>query len=413
MSSLPNAKERHIFMVVSFLFWFSPFIYTPILSPYIELAGGKYAFIGLVLSSYGLMQFLFRLPIGIFSDLMKLRKPFIIFGMLTSAVSCLTFALTDSLGWILLSRSLAGLAAATWVAFTVLYSSYFVDREVHRAMSHIQFIVVLAQLFGMCFSGYIVNVWGWHAPFWIGGIMGFIGVVLSFFIYEPKEGVLRAPVQVKDLISVMKDSILLKVSLLSVLAHSMIFTTMFGFIPTYALKIGLRPNDLSVVVLSFMIPHALATLFMGKVFLSVFGKWNSLKIAFFLSAFFTVVTPSTDTKVWLCFVQGLNGFSLGLLFPLLLGMAIESIPQEKRATAMGVYQALYAIGMFAGPFLAGMLNSKLGLEAGFYFVGTLGFVATVLVLCWSKKENHTTQCLELVEKPEAISKSMNSHCTEI
>lgn len=122
--------------------------------------GGDYAFIGIVLGSYGLMQFLFRLPFGIFSDLVKVRKPFIIFGMVVSTLSCMTFALTDSLGWILLSRSLAGVAAATWVAFTILFSSYFAERDLHRAMGSISFAVVTAQLLGMMVSGYIVDEWG-------------------------------------------------------------------------------------------------------------------------------------------------------------------------------------------------------------------------------------------------------------
>jgi MFS transporter, DHA1 family, multidrug resistance protein len=388
LNPLSSTRDRYIFLIVSFVFWFSNFVYMPILSPYIESLGGEYTFIGFVLSSYGLMQLLFRFPFGIFSDLIKLRRPFIIFGMLTSVFSCLTFALTDSLGWVLLSRSLAGLAAATWVAFTVLYSSYFVDQEVHRAMSSISFIVVLAQLIGMSLSGYIVNEWGWHAPFWIGGIIGLIGTFLSLLIYEPKEGITREPVQLKDLISVIREPTLLKVSLLSILAHSIIFTTMFGFIPTYALNIGLRANDLSLIVFSFMIPHAFATLFMGKVLVPIFGKWNSLIIAFLLSALFTLITPFIDTKGLLCIIQGFNGFSQGLLFPLLLGMAIESIPHEKRATAMGIYQALYAIGMFVGPFLAGVLNSAMGLVAGFYFASVLGLVATILIIYWNKEEQY-------------------------
>ena len=84
--------------------------------------------------------------------------------MLMAMMSGLMFALTDSLGWALISRSFAGIAAATWVAFTVLYSSYFRFEEVHQAMSKISFIVVLAQLIGMTCSGYIVDKWGWHAP---------------------------------------------------------------------------------------------------------------------------------------------------------------------------------------------------------------------------------------------------------
>jgi DHA1 family multidrug resistance protein-like MFS transporter len=351
-----------------------------------ESLGGTYTYIGLVLSSYGLMQFLFRFPLGIFSDLLQARKPFIIFGMVISAASCLGFALTESLGWVLFSRSLAGLAAATWVAFTVLFSRYFSDQEVHRAMSSISFIVVLAQLCGMSVSGYIVHEWGWHAPFWIGSIIAILGTALSLFIYEPKEGIIQSSVQVKELASVIREPELLKASFLSILAHSMIFTTMFGFIPTYALHIGLEPGNLGLIVFSFMIPHAVATLFMGKIVVPVFGKWNSLKMAFFLSACFTFVTPFIHTKGWLSMIQGLNGFSLGLLFPLLLGMAIESIPHEKRATAMGIYQAVYAIGMFAGPFLAGVLNSAMGLAAGFYFAGALGLTGTVSILFWNRKE---------------------------
>ncbi|WP_224752504.1 MFS transporter [Metabacillus arenae] len=386
MNTFHAARDKSIFLAVSFIFWFSHFIYVPILSPYIESIGGKYTFIGLCLSSYGLMQFLFRLPLGIFSDLLKLRKPFIIFGMIISAFSCLGFALTDSLGWVLLSRSLAGLAASTWVAFTVLYTSYFTNQEIHRAMGSISFVVVFAQLLGMSVSGYIVDVWGWHAPFWIGGMISSIGAVLSLFIFEPKDGIHREPIKLKDLTSVMREHSLLKISLLSILAHSMIFTTMFGFIPTYALTMGFESSDISFIVFSFMIPHAVATLFCGKLIVPIFGKWLSLTMAFCLSSIFTLFTPFIETKGWFCIIQGLNGFSLGLLFPLLLGMAIESIPHQKRATAMGVYQALYAIGMFAGPFFAGILNSYMGVQAGFYFTGILGVVAAFLIFVWHRKE---------------------------
>lgn len=78
MSTLKSNRNKYLFIVVSFLLWFLHFLYAPILSPYMESIGGEYTFIGIVLSSYGLMQLLCRLPISIFSDLMKLRKPFIL-----------------------------------------------------------------------------------------------------------------------------------------------------------------------------------------------------------------------------------------------------------------------------------------------------------------------------------------------
>nr|WP_309138287.1 MFS transporter [Parageobacillus sp. VR-IP] len=154
---------------------------------------------------------------------------------------------------------------------------------------------------------------------------------------------------------------LLKVSILSILAHSIIFTAMFGFISAYALKIGLQESDLSIIVFSFMIPHAFATFFIGKAIVPLLGKWRSLSVAFFCSAVFTLVTPIVEGRALLCIIQACNGFSLGLLFPLLLGMSIESIDDDKRATAMGTYQAIYALWMFGGLYFAGMLNSMIGM----------------------------------------------------
>ncbi|MDQ0199386.1 MFS transporter [Neobacillus ginsengisoli] len=398
-----RARNKYLFMVVSFLLWFPQFLYVPIFSPYMESLGGKYTFIGIVLSSYGLMQLICRLPIGIFSDLRRVRKPFIIFGMFVSMLSCLIFLFTDNLGWILAARALAGLSAATWVAFTVLYPSYFTEKEVHLAMGSISFIVVLAQFIGMSFSGYIVSEWGWKAPFLIGGLFSIIGVILSFFIFEPKEGIEREPIKLKDLAIVVKESTLLKVALLSIIAHSIIFSTMFGFTSNYALKIGFKESELTWLVFSFMIPHAIATLFMGRVLVPHLGEWNALKIAFFLASLFTIVFPFVHTKGFFLVFQGFSGFSLGLIFPLLLGMSIEKIAPEKRATAMGTYQALYAIGIFAGPFFAGIFNSMMGIAAGFYFVGILGLVATFLIIIWSRGHGESAAiCVEQsVEKSKA------------
>ncbi|MCM3787164.1 MFS transporter [Domibacillus indicus] len=377
-----NKRSQRLFLLISFLFWFSHFIYIPMLSPYIEQIGGTYTFIGIVLASYGLMQFLFRLPIGIGSDLWNKRKGFVVAGMAVSMFSCLAFALTESLGWVLLSRSLAGIAAATWVAFTILFSSYAAERNLHRAMGHLSFAVVFAQLLGMALSAWIVEEWGWHAPYWFGVAFGAAGLLLSLFVAEGKTETKREPVRLKELGTALKEPALLKVSLLSILAHSIMFTTMFGFTTDYALSAGMRAGDITILVFAFMVPHAVSTLLSGSWFVPKLGKWGTLQVAFSAAAIFTFFMPFADTKAALMGLQLVNGFALGLLFPLFLGMAVEEIPHAKRATAMGAYQALYAIGMFAGPFLAGILNTYFGLEASFYFSGAVGVLGALFSFKW-------------------------------
>jgi len=373
-------------MVVSFLLWLPHFVYVPILSPYMVSIGGSYAFIGIILSSYGLMQLLCRLPIGIFSDLVNLRKPFIVFGMVISTISCFIYLLTENMFWILAARTFAGMAAATWVAFTVLYSSYFKGEEVHRSIGSISFIVVLAQFLGMSCSGLLVNEWGWKAPFWLAAIFSLLGTVLSLFVVESKPEEERKTVKVKDLAYVIRDPLLLKVSLLSILAHSIIFSTMFGFTSQYALHIGFKTSEFLFIVAAFMVPHAAATLFMGGYLVPKMGEWRSLLIAYASAAFFTLCIPYVTVKGLFIVLQACSGFSLGLIFPLLLSMSIQNIEPEKRATAMGAYQAIYAIGIFEGPFFTGIFNSNFGLKAGFWFVGCLGLAASIfIVIFWKKR----------------------------
>jgi MFS family permease len=57
---------------------------------------------------------------------------------------------------------------------------------------------------------------------------------------------------------------------------------------------------------------------------------------------------------------------------MLMGMSIRHVAEAERATAMGLHQAVYAVGMFSGPWLSGMLAEVIGIRP------TLGFTA---VLC--------------------------------
>lgn len=387
------SRNKTLFIIVSFLLWFPHFLYVPILSPYMENIGTPYHLMGIVLGSYGVTQLLFRLPIGIRSDMMKLRKPFIIAGMMMSLISSVIFVTMDGAFWLLVARSFAGLAAASWVAFTVLYPIYFPKEKMHIAMGSISFVVVLAQFIGMSFSGQIVEWWGWKSPFWIGAFFSVIGLILSLFIYEPKEKEVSQPIQLKELASVIRDTNLLKVSFLSIIAHSIMFSTMFGFTSTYALQIGFTPNEITWIVFAFMIPHAIATLFMGKTLVPRIGEWPALKLAFSLTAVFTFLIPIAKTKFMFLLVQALAGFALGLIFPLLLSMSIQSISQENRATAMGAYQSIYALGIFGGPFVTGIINNSFGLEFGFYFMGVVGLITTIMVVVWAKQEEKQRQNL--------------------
>lgn len=373
-----------VFSVVTVLYWLSMYTYAPILSPYLESKEYSYGIIGIILGSYGFMQVLIRLPLGIYSDKLGKRKPFIFLGFIASSISCLLFLLPGHWLWPLLARSVAGVSASAWVGFTVLFAAYYPPEQATRAMGTISFLTVAGQLIGMAASGILADSLGWHSVFIAGAAAGVIGLALAFAVFEapPQQG--RSPMRVKDLGTVIKSPMLLKVSALSILAHSILFITMFGFTPSQALLLGASKSGLTFLSVCFMAPHAITAILSGKVFAPRFGPWNTAMAGFFLSAVCTLSIPFMPGFAALCVTQAVNGFAQGLHLPLLLGLAIQEIEPAKRATAMGFYQSVYALGMFAGPFMAGWLNEGFGLAAGFYLGGGIALFASALTLFWSR-----------------------------
>lgn len=380
--SKTKESSRFFFLVIVFMFWFSSYIYVPVLSPYVEHLGASYVMVGSVLGIYGLMQILFRLPIGIGSDYLNRRRPFIYLGLIASGASCLLFMAGAHPGWSLAARAVSGIAASAWVVYSVMFAGYFPKEEAGKAMGMLQFTTVIAQLMSMMISGYMVEHWGWNAPFVIGGLVAIAALVLALRLPEQQQEKRENAIQLKDLAAVIKEPLLVKVSLLSVLAHCVLFITMFGYTPNQALDIGASKESLGWLTLAFMLPHAIATLYGSRLFGRLLGDRGTLLLGFAGSALFTLLIPSMPTLAALCATQIGNGFMQGLIFPLLLGKSVSGVAPFKRATAMGFYQAVYAIGMSGGPFVAGWMSSAYGLSGGFWLGGIAAALAAVLSWVW-------------------------------
>lgn len=381
-----GARTRKLFLAIVFLYWFSSYIYVPVLSPYVEHLGSSYTMIGMVLGVYGLMQIVLRMPLGIGSDVLNRRRPFILLGLVASGVSCLMFAFGASPGWALTARAVSGIAASAWVVYTVMYAGYFPKEEAGKAMGMMQFVTVLAQLTSMLISGSLVDAWGWPAPFLLGAVIAGIACVLTIRLPEQRQEERGEALSFRDLAPVMREPMLLKVSMLSVLAHCVLFVTMFGYTPNQALKIGADTESLGWLTLSFMAPHALATLYASRFFSRRLGERGALVLGFAGSAVFTLLIPYADGLGALCATQIGNGFMQGIIFPLLLAKSVAEVEPGKRATAMGFYQAAYAVGMSLGPVIAGRISSDYGLSGAFRLAAGAAAAAAVLAWFWLQRQ---------------------------
>ncbi len=374
--------DHMLFILITFIYWFTLYIYVPVFVSYLDYLGATYTIVGFIVGSYGIMQILLRLPVGVISDRLQIRKPFVIVGLVTGVISCLGFALTESIEFALVSRFISGITASMWVAFTVLYASYFKQEDATRAMGNVQFITVASQLVSMGLSGYLVTQWGWKSPFWVGGFIGLFGILLALQIKESKRKKEIKKIEMKEITDVLKEPVVVKAAILSALAHAVLFITMFGFTPEYALEIGATKDSLIFIVFSFMIPHAIAPIITGRYLAGRFQKWTILVVGFSGAFLFSMIIPFVKSLEVLYLTQALNGFAQGMTIPLLMGMAIQTIPNRKRATAMGLFQAVYAIGIFLGPFIAGIFTDEGTFFPVFMTAGAAGFIGLLLSIKW-------------------------------
>lgn len=368
----------HKFYIITFLYWFSLYTYMPILSPYVEYLGGSLTMVGLVVGSYGLVQLFARIPLGITSDLLRNRRFFIGLGMALGALSAVGMGLANSAGTVLVFRSVAGGSASAWVAFTVLFSSYFPPEQAPKAMGLIVFLTSLGQMTAATMGGFVADIWGWQAPFFLGAAGGLLGWALVPTIKESKKAA-GPRVQLSALLSVGKEPLVLVVSFLAVLMQWLTFSTVFGFTPSYAVSLGASNSQLSILALASSLPAALSALRSGH-WAERFGERTVLAVGFALFALGTFLIPRSETVLILYVTQALGAAGRGVLLPLLMGLSIRDIDGPRRATAMGFFQSIYALGMFAGPALTGVISEAVGLRRGFDIVGFIGAAAAVMAM---------------------------------
>jgi MFS family permease len=107
------------------------------------------------------------------------------------------------------------------------------------------------------------------------------------------------------------------------------------------------------------------------------GMRPVLVVGFIIVGTGTVMIPYSETVLMLYLAQLVGGLGRGLISPILMTLAVQSIPPEERGTAMGVYQAVYAIGMFSGPALGGVLGDWIGLSGVFLSTGLVCVIGAV------------------------------------
>lgn len=376
-----SAKGNRIplFLVVTALFWFALYSYVPTLSPYAVSIGASLSMVGVISGSYGLLQLICRLPIGILSDKYNQRKLYVILGMVFCAVSTLGMALLPNPWLLLIFRGLSGVAASMWVGYTVLYSGYFPPEKSVAAIGVINAVNLAGQTLANYLGGLSSQLYGDAAPFYLGFVAAILGLVLSFFVVEKRDSAKkREPIKLRELAKVARTPALVCVSVLAIIAQLISFGAAISFAPVLAKELGATGGELGVLSMVATLPGIVTNLLAGSLLARRFGEKACIVVCFAAIAVCCALFPFAGSLMALYILQFLCGAFRSALATLQMGLSIKTVEPAKRATAMGFYQAVYSIGMFLGPVLVGAVGDGAGLTVGYLMMSGFGLVGMVL-----------------------------------
>jgi MFS family permease len=90
----------------------------------------------------------------------------------------------------------------------------------------------------------------------------------------------------------------------------------------------------------------------------VYLSFGLLALGLGIAALAPVLAVLFVAQFFLGLAQGVNN-------PVLMGLSIRYVNDAERTTAIGLHQSVYASGMFAGPWLSGILADAIGLRPMF------------------------------------------------
>jgi MFS family permease len=357
----------------------SLYLYMPTLPTYVESKSDNLALVGIVLSMYGLWQALIRLPLGIAADWLGQRKPFIVVGFALAGLGAWTMGVAENVNGLLVGRAVTGLAAGTWVPLIAVFSTLFPPHEAVRASAMLSFIGSTGRALATGATGSLNELGGYSLAFFLATGAAVLAIPIALPVRERGRPPQRPSVRSIGQLVTRRDVLL--PALLAALSQYANWATTFGFTPILARQ--LKATDVAQSALMSM--HIGVVLLGNLIATAVLNRTGSKRLVRFSFALMFLGIGGaalTPTLPLLFAAQFCIGLAQGSGYPVLMGMSIEHVTDTERTTAMGLHQAVYAVGMFGGPWLSGLLADALGIRLMFGLTALACLALAMLLIRW-------------------------------
>lgn len=356
-------------------FWASEYCHVPFFTPYLRTLGLSATLIGFLVGCYGFTQLCVRIPLGIFADMSGRYRFLVRAGCFFTTISSLGLYMTQDVFWMFVCRILAGVAASTWVAFTVMFTGYFPEEESGKAIAQINGFNNTGKLLAFFLGSASATAFGYQAPLLMSCITGFAAMFFSFFIKENDSR--RTPQKPRELLEVFKDVSVLVPAVLAIVLQMLMQGTAFSFTSDVARSIGANAVEIGVSSCLFTATQIGAVFFLNSSWAGKQERKNMVAAGFLLYTLYCLMVGFAPNMILMYAAQIIGGFANAVLTSVLMASCIAYVAPEKKSTAMGLYQAIYGIGMTIGPVIMGSFVDWSGYGGAFSLFALCALAAAI------------------------------------
>lgn len=327
--------------------------------------------IGALLSSYFITQILVSPHWGRLSDRIG-RKPVLLICTALSALSMLVYAFAGGILGILISRVLAGFAAANVVVANAYVADTTDESTRPKRMGRMGAALTAGLVVGPALGGRLAEVGGNHLLGLVAASASGLSVlaILAFVPHLPPKEV-RNPGRLPLVnLQLLRDLPGLRPLMILASASWLVMACLEGtFGRLIRLKLGYAQAEFGIVFGWESAVGVLAGLLLG--WIATKSKTSSIlsfgyvllgvgivltPFAGILAAPFSFAEPAIRAPLLMLLIFGtLSAFGLGLANPMLNTLCSNATPEERQGEMFGLLQAARSAGFMIGPVIGGVL----------------------------------------------------------
>jgi MFS family permease len=353
----------------------------PFLPQYAMSIGASDFDLGIIFSSYALVQLVTVIPFGLMSDRYG-RRPFMIAGMLLLGGVSLLYPLAKNVPLILLCRAVQGLAAsATWSSALALVADTYPGKDKGEKIGIAAGVTGVGGIAGPLVGGVLVQI-NFNYPFLLSAAFSlFVGGYMFFRLRETRSKTVVETLPYREILG--KS---LKIRNVVILIIINVLTTIFWgflepFMPPYLTgRFSLTSAQIGLIFGAASLTYAVIRPFAGRLS-DRYGRKNFIVVGMVVLAGVNLLIPFCNDPVSLTIVIMASSAVGTIAWTPLTPLAIESLQDggiEAFATANSLFDLAYYVGYSIGPLTGALISSYYGFEGMFYFYTIILIIVAII-----------------------------------